>query len=98
MSIAHTILQQLGGHKFVVMTGARHLVACENALQFRLPSNFAKAGINAVRVTLEENDTYRVDFNRVRGISCKPVATHEGIYCDMLQQIFTAETGLDTHF
>ena len=39
-TIATTILQQLGGSRFIAMTGAKNLVAEENALIFRLPENW----------------------------------------------------------
>lgn len=96
MTVATTILQQLGGRSFVAMTGARHFLDCGNGLAFRLPANFAKGGINAVRVTLEDGDTYAVHFAKVRGTAYKAIGEHTGIYCDMLQPLFTAETGLDT--
>lgn len=46
MNISNTILEQLGGGRFVLMTGAKHLVSHSDALSFRLPSRFAKDGIN----------------------------------------------------
>jgi hypothetical protein len=50
--VAETILEQLGGKRFIVMTGAKHFAADGNALRFRLPSNFAKSGINAVTISI----------------------------------------------
>ena len=96
MQVAQTILQQLGGNKFAVMTGARHFLDCGNALAFRLPSNFAKDGINAIRITLEDSDTYAVQFGKVRGHSHKVIAEKTGIYCDMLPEVFREATGLET--
>lgn len=37
--IAETILQQLGGNKFVVMTGAKNFVALENGIKFNIGRN-----------------------------------------------------------
>jgi hypothetical protein len=98
-SVALTILQQLGGNKFTVMTGARNLIAIESGLSFRLPgaSGFTKQGINYVKITLDADDTYTMEFGRVRGMTYKVLKTHNGIYFDQLQEIFTSETGLATH-
>lgn len=96
-AIAQTILQQLGGGRFVAMTGARDIVAGRNWLAFKLPSYFAQRGINAVRVTLDESaDLYRVEFSKVRGMKITPIAVHDGLYWDQLRAVFTSETGLHT--
>ena len=97
MTIAQTILQQLGGNKFIVMTGAKTLVAHENGLSFRLPTNFAKKKINYVKITLDANDLYTVEFIYIRGINMTAIVVHDDVYAEMLQELFTAETGLDTH-
>ncbi len=65
MTVATTILEQLGGRRFLVMTGARYLLAHAAALSFQLPSNFAKNGINRVRVDLNSHDLYDVTFSRL---------------------------------
>lgn len=96
MNTSQIILQQLGGNVFVAMTGARHLVGSPDALQFKLPANFAKDGINTVRVSIDTTDTYTVEFGRSRGISYKTISVHLGIYAEMLRDLFTAQTGLDT--
>ena len=97
MTTAKTILNQLGGNKFVVMTGAKNLVDHGNGLSFKLPSNFATAGINYVKVTLDPTDTYSVEFGKLRGLTYKVLETLQDVYADMLQTIFTSKTGLDTH-
>lgn len=96
--VAETILQQLGGARFVRMTGAKHFVALEEAsgLQFKLPNNFAKDGINTVRVILRRDDVYDVEYASVRGVSHKSVHKSEGLYFDDLQSDFTEVTGLYT--
>jgi len=97
--IAQTILQQLGGRRFVVMTGARNLVGLSQGLGFKLPSGFARNGINYVRITLDPSDTYTVEFMKIpRGkYEAVPVRSVSGVYDDGLQQLFTSETGLDTN-
>ena len=94
--IATTIMEQLGGRKFTVMTGAKNYTSIENGLKFSLPARFAKNGINRVTVELDWQDTYTVNFYRVRGASCKLQTTSNDIYADQLQRTFTEETGLDT--
>jgi hypothetical protein len=94
MNVAQTILAQLGGNRFIAMTGAKSFGASGNALTFRLPSRFAKDGINAVRVTLDATDTYTVTFMAVRGIKVREVATDAMVYCSELRRTFTGRTGL----
>lgn len=99
--IAQTILQQLGAGRFRAMTGAKDFIAIERGLQFGLPARFARGGINKLRITLEPEDTYKVEFMKVShrlGMhKCETVAEHDGVYCDMLQSLFKSETGLETH-
>ena len=106
-TVAEEILKQLGGNKFKAMTGANSFLwsseSKEPFLSFRLPGNgFAKNGVNYVKVTLDRNDTYTIEFaklGRVKGIPgvLKPIKTVEGVYNSMLQKVFTSVTGLDTH-
>lgn len=58
--IANTILSQFGGHKFVVMTGARNFVAIENGIRFNIGKNGSQA--NMVKVILNSDDTYTMSF------------------------------------
>lgn len=94
--IAKTILAQLGGNRFVAMTGSKDFVATENGLTFKLAKVYN--GISHVNVTLDCDDTYIVTFNKwnARKLDMHIVARHVGIYCDMLQDLFTNETGLYT--
>jgi hypothetical protein len=96
--VARTILEQLGGNRFITMTGARNFIGSENSLSFRLPGagGFCKNGINAVRIELMPSDTYRMSFSRIRGSKLTAVAQHDDIYFDGLQELFTSETGLAT--
>ena len=94
MAIAKTIQRQLGGHRFVCMTGARDLVALESGLQFSFPK--AKQGINRVKVVLKPNDLYVMSFYKVRGCECV-LRDMQVADAEDLQRVFTAVTGLDTH-
>ena len=97
MQIAQTILEQLGGNRFVAMTGARDLVAGSNSLQFSIGRG-ATNKANKVRVTLETSDTYMIEFWSLRGLNLKSCGRPvRSIYADRLQAVFTEQTGLDTH-
>lgn len=94
LTVASIILQQLGGNTFRMMTGAKDFVGGENYLFFSIPPNQSKA--RKLRITLMPSDTYRMEFFRL--MSAEPVAelTHDDVYCDSLQEIFTRITGLYT--
>jgi hypothetical protein len=95
---AETILAQLGGRAFVLMTGARDIVGGDRCLTFRLPRGFAKSGIDRVEIVLGVDDTYMIHFQRWDRRRLKPVliAVKPGVYCDQLAAIFREVTGLET--
>lgn len=96
--VAETILSQLGGRRFLAMTGAR-VVTGENSLAVKLPKK-AKDGINSVRIFLEPSDTYRVEFSRFNANAMtdadlfQVIATESDVYADQLTVIFESVTGL----
>ena len=92
--IAETILRQLGGNRFIAMTGASSFSYGDRCLTFRIGKNEKK--VKAVRITLEPSDTYRMEFMAIRNLEVKTLSEKVGVYCDMLQEIFTNETGLYT--
>lgn len=96
MNIAEVIRQQIGGHRFAIMTGARDFIATETGLQFKLPNRAAKNKANLVSIALEDDDTYTVTFMRYRGLNVRDISKHHFIYWDDLQSLFTRETGLYT--
>lgn len=96
--IANTILEQLGGNKFLAMTGAKNLVSTEKGgLNFRLPNKFSNKGINLVCINLEPCDMYTMKFYKMRGTNIKLVDESTMIYANELKSIFTLITGLDTY-
>ena len=97
--VASTILQQLGGNKFIVMTGAKDLVFSSGrkncgALEFRIGRNSSKA--NKICIELRPDDTYDMTFFRYAKMELKELKKHEGIYFDQLQELFTEFTGMYT--
>lgn len=111
MRVADIILEQLGGHKFVVMTGSKNFVADGDTLRMNLARNASKA--NRLWITLDADDTYTMRFfkytaggwkvdHKKQTVVEKPekieeVKTYKGIYCDQLQELFTETTGMYTH-
>lgn len=103
---AYTILMQLGGNTFLVMTGADQLCAAGRTdsnpnpwLRMNLRRN--KAPVNRLKITLMPTDTYKVEFYKQELVDWEPVITNEQIfemvYGDDLQTLFTSVTGYDTH-
>ena len=98
--IAKTILQQIGGRRFVAMTGSKDFIDMGNGLRMSLARN--KTSANRLKIILDEDtDTYTMYFYRqtltkYADIKVKEIAKYEGVYFDMLQQIFTDVTGLYT--
>lgn len=95
MSVAKEILRQLGGNKFIAMTGAKNLSGAENYLIFKIGRNSSSA--NWVKIVLNGKDLYDVSFIQVRGSERKILKTYDDVYFDQLQRIFTSFTGMDTH-
>jgi hypothetical protein len=94
MTVSKTILEQLGGSRFVVMTGAKTFTGDTNALSFRLPGTMCIKGINYVKITLNAEDTYDILFLKLRGANFSTIADRKNIYAEQLRDVFTKETGL----
>lgn len=108
-TVARTILQQLGGREFLMMTGSKNLVYDENSLRMRLVRNHS--GANLLKITLRWDDLYDMVFTYHRAPSYrvkdgkvferkevfKEIKRYEGVYCDMLRPLFSEVTGLETH-
>lgn len=89
--IAIEILKQLGGNRFIAMTGAKHFVHDDKMMAFQIPM---RNKIRGVRIYLNGMDTYDMEFlNRNFEVADRA----EGIYNDSLQNVFTQKTGLYTH-
>jgi hypothetical protein len=96
------ILRQLGGNRFIAMTGAKNFVYGGRTLSFQIGRN--PKGINLVHVTLEPSDLFTVEFFRVRGGGARTgyrtsrtrVAAAEHVDSENLAAAFERETGLRT--
>ena len=101
--IAKTILQQIGGRRFTAMTGSRDFIDMGNGLRMSLTRN--KTSANRLDIIYDAGaDLYNMRFYRrtfsKKTFECKTkdIAVHEGIYFDMLEEMFTMVTGLYTRF
>lgn len=94
MTTALTILEQLGGNRFLLMTGAKHLLDHGDALSFQVGRN--ALGVTHVKVTLTPLDTYNVEFLRVWGLKVTKKAQTDDIYAEQLRTVFEKHTGLYT--
>lgn len=107
MRVADTILQQLGGNKFIVMTGSKNFLSDGNTLRMHLAKNVSKA--NRLEITLDADDLYTMRFYKYTAgrlnkktwswtaDKVEEVYTVSGIWFDMLQPVFTQVTGMYTH-
>lgn len=100
-TVAEAILEQLGGQRFIAMTGARNLMSDDargrGSLTMKLPSTITRAHITHARITLHGSDDYSLVALKARGVNCVIESEMFGIHVENLQQAFTALTGLDTH-
>lgn len=94
--IADTILEQLGGGRFILMTGAKDFSFGEAGdLRFRLTLGRWRV----VRIELTPMDVYRVTFIQPpRRGSAATGRSHvvEDVYAEDLRRVFERETGLAT--
>jgi hypothetical protein len=95
--VVETILEQMGGNKFMVMTGARPVVHGPHMLTFKLPTNQSKANYLDV-IHNPGKDLYTMTFRRVsnRGMDSKNLVEYDDVYADQLQPMFEKVTGMYT--
>src|SRR3954454_22827761 len=75
LTVARSILDQLGGARFVAMPGARELVGSADSLTFKIGANPKR--VSQVRVTLTPADLYSVTFFRIG----KAPQIESDVYC-----------------
>jgi len=79
-NVAETILGQLGGRQFAVMTGSHNFIADENKLHMKLRRN--SSGGNYLTIELTSMDDYTMTFKSVRAGVIKVKHKFKGVYCD----------------
>lgn len=99
--IAQTILQQIGSSRFAAITGSRNFINMGNGLRMCLARN--KTSANRLDIIYDaETDLYNMRFFRhtfskkTFESKTKDIARYEGVYFDMLEEMFTMVTGLYT--
>jgi hypothetical protein len=90
---AQTVIAQLGGNKFLAMTGARDFVRGSDDLRFRLPR---PSKITHFWVRLEADDTYTVEGGKwnAKRLEVVRIKRAEGVTGETLAPIFEQITGL----
>lgn len=97
---AATIMQQLGGNKFIAMTGSKNFVyGTDNNgndfLRMQLIRNQSKSKF--LTVTLLPSDTYCMEFVKIdKELNHHYCGKFDNVYCSDLQNLFTMVTGLYT--
>lgn len=93
--IAREILSQLGGNKFIAMTGAKNLMDCGDGLMFTLPRNSEK--VTKVRVRFQKaHDLYIAEFYKGRGLDIRLSFSIPMVDCETLPRVIQSHTGLYT--
>ncbi|TXH52032.1 MAG: hypothetical protein E6Q97_16975 [Desulfurellales bacterium] len=102
LTVPNEILRQLGGRRFLAMTGATNLLGDRSSLQMRLPRG---AKVQRVTVRLDPSDTYTIEGCDIvkptarNGYKLDVVkrASRSDVDCDDLREAFEEMTGLRTH-
>jgi hypothetical protein len=95
MYVAVTILEQLGGNKFITMTGAKCWTYDETSITFKIGRNSGK--VQFFKVTLNALDLYDLEFYKHIKDEKRMIEEVKGVFNDQLQEIFNRVTGMDTH-
>jgi len=103
IQIANTILAQLGGNKFIAMTGSTNFLAIPNGISMHLKKN--RSGAKYLNITLNGKDLYDMEFSKItikkigafiRDEKLVTVKTIKDVFNDQLQEIFQSVTGFRT--
>jgi hypothetical protein len=90
LTVPKTILAQLGGERFMMMSGATGLVGGADSLTLKLGNNPKR--VTHVRISLTPDGLYDMTlFTTGRGPQ-----SHDGVHGEMLPEVFGANTGLHT--
>ncbi len=89
-AIAETIVEQLGGNKFVKMTGAKNFLAGSNGVRFEL-GRFSGVKVRFVGIYLNGGDLYDVFLRNANDVE---ISRHTDVFCEDLRPLLERETGL----
>jgi hypothetical protein len=94
--VSDVIFKQLGGHRFVVMTGACNFVYDDTSLLFKVKAMNKSMFVKIVYH--KDTDLYSMEFFKMgKHFIKKDISRYENVGCDQLCEIFTNVTGLYTH-
>ena len=95
MSVAKTILEQLGGNKFRMMTGAKNFMGFTEGLVMKIGRNSSNS--NYLKITLNSMDLYDMEFAKVSRMGeKKSITEYNNIYNDSMVEVFEKHTGMYT--
>ena len=102
-TVAETAYQQMGGHRLGVMCGVSNRSygtddKGQDYTSFKIGGGAKCKGkrVNYVTITLNSTDTYTVEFIYCSVKERTVRNTLEGVYNDMLQEVFASNTGMST--
>ena len=90
---AAIILKQIGGNRFIAMTGAKGFAFSDKYMSFKIGRN--SKGINFVRIGHNAKDLYDMEFGFVSTKGIKVKKKVKDVYADMLGQMFKKHTGMN---
>jgi len=95
LQVAKTILEQIGGNRFLVCTGAKDLFYTDDGLVFKLP-RYRHTKINCVEISLNDKDLYNIRFSNwnIRKFELTEISNFKDVFCEDLKNVFCEETKL----
>ena len=95
LTVAKTILEQLGGNKFCMMTGAKNLAGDENSMSMRIGRNSSNS--NYLKITLNSMDLYDMKFAKLTRMGeLKSVKEEDKGEKEAMVEVFEKHTGMYT--
>jgi len=91
---AAIILKQLGGQRFIAMTGAKNLVCDEKGITFKFMKN--AIGAKWCTINLNSLDLYDMTFKSIKKNELIILKEINNLYDDMIESAFSNITGLAT--
>jgi len=88
-------LKQIGGNRFIAMTGAKHFTFGKEGMMFKIGRNSKR--VNYIKIDYDRGkDLYNMSFDWVTIKGIKNKKKLKGIYADQLADMFTRYTGMYT--
>ena len=97
MQVAEIIMSQLkqskvNGFPFFNYSGAKDFVGAENFLQFSIPN---KKRVAKIRIVLDAQDLYNLEFYKKKGFEMIKSKSVDGIFADQMVDIIVKEVGIN---